>query len=98
MNKNACRTCSTIIFSSFRACLIYMRRASPVRRTGPVKGLKCLPVTGMNFRNLFTCLVTVEVTHGVTGGFSCFDSKRRFILALASTEWYFKTKDAKIIL
>ena len=83
-----------------------MRRANPVRRAGPVKGLKCLygrfqpglPVTGMNFRNLFTCLVTVKVTHGVTGGFSCFDSKRRFILALASTEWYFKTKNAKIIL
>ena len=40
--KNACRTCSMIISSSFRACLIYKRRASPVRRAGPVKGMKCL--------------------------------------------------------
>ena len=40
--KNACRTCSMIISSSFRACLIYMRRASPVRRAGPVKVMKCL--------------------------------------------------------
>ena len=54
--------------------------------------------TGMNLRNLFTCLITVKVTHGVTGEFSCFGSKRRFNLVLASTEWYFKTKDAKIIL
>ena len=31
----------------------------------------------MNFRNLFTCLVsclvTVKVTHGVPGELSCFD-------------------------
>ena len=53
----------------------------------------------MKFRNLFTCLVTVKVTHGVPGEFSCFDVRNeRFILALASTEWHFKTKDAKIIL
>ena len=53
----------------------------------------------MNFRNLFTCLITVKVTHGVPGEFSCFDVRNeRFILALASTEWDFKTKDAKIIL
>ena len=50
----------------------------------------------MNFRNLFTCLVTVKVTHGVTGEFLA--SKRRFILTLVSTEWHFNLKDAKIIL
>ena len=55
--------------------------------------------TKKNFSNLFTCLVTVKVTHGVPGEFSCFDvGNERFILALASTEWHFKTKDAKIIL
>ena len=32
-----------------------MRRASPVRQAGPVKGLKCLYV-----------LVTVKVTQGIT--------------------------------
>ena len=37
----------------------------------------------MNFRNLFKCLVTVKVTHGVPGEFSCFDVRNeRFILAL----------------
>ena len=53
----------------------------------------------MNFRNLFTFLVTVKVTQGVPGEFSCLDVRNeRFILALPSTEWHFKTKDAKIIL
>ena len=48
---------------------------------------------GMNFRNLFTCLVTVKVTHGVPGEFSRFDVRNeRFILV--SMEWHFKTKHA----
>ena len=50
----------------------------------------------MNFRNLFTCLVTVKVTHGADEFLAL--QFERFILALASTEWHFKTKDAKIIL
>ena len=33
--------------------------------------------------------------HGLTSEFSCFGSKRRFILALASTEWHFKQKMQK---
>ena len=79
--KNACRTCSMIISSSFRACLIHpFYRASPSNRAGsPGKRDEVFMwtisarFTGMNFRNLFTCLVTVKVTHGVPGEFSCFD-------------------------
>ena len=50
----------------------------------------------MNFRNLFTCLVIVKVTHGVPSEFSCFDvRKERFILALASTDGILKQKMQK---
>ena len=59
LHKNVCHTCSMIISSSFRACLMYKRRASPVRQAGPVKGMKCLYGRFQpDFRNLFTCLVT----------------------------------------
>ena len=81
---------------------VYMRRASPVRWAGPVKGLRYKGDSSPVYRDEFQKFVYGPCnpqSHARDNWWiSCFGSKWRFILALSSTEWHFQTKDEKTIL
>ena len=71
-------------------CIIISNNGWPGKRAEVFMRKFPARFTRMNFRTVVTQWITCE--------FSSFGSRWKFLLALASTEWFSKTKDTKIIL